>query len=68
MDPYAIKESQWSDDPVTIPLLQWSDVILYMVSTPSPYTKESIKVLLFTISSGSIITSLLLGLEGYVGL
>ena len=23
---------------------QWSDVVLYMVSTPSPYTKESIKV------------------------
>lgn len=43
-DPYAISDSNWSNEPELIPKISWSDVMLYMVSTPSPYTKEAIKV------------------------
>ena len=42
MDPYLI--DNWTRDPETIPQLTWSDAMLYMVSTPSPYTKEAIRV------------------------
>ena len=35
VDPYLI--DHWTRDPETIPQLTWSDVMLYMVSTPSPY-------------------------------
>ena len=42
VDPYVI--DNWTQDPGTLPSLAWSDVMLYMVSTPSPYTKEAIKV------------------------
>ena len=42
VDPYVIEN--WTEDPESIPRLAWSDVTLYMVSTPSPYTKEAIKV------------------------
>ena len=41
-DPYAIKE--WTESPENIPEVQWSDMMLYMVTTPSPYTREEIKV------------------------
>lgn len=41
-DPYTLED--WTQNPETIPAIQWSDLMLYMVSTPSPYTKESIKV------------------------
>ena len=34
----------WSQNPEDIPKVHWSDVVLYVVSTPSPYTKEAIKV------------------------
>lgn len=44
IDPYTINDSLWSREPEEIPQLSWSDVMLYMVSTPSPYTKEGIKV------------------------
>ena len=42
VDPYVIEG--WSQNPEDIPKVHWSDVVLYMVSTPSPYTKEAIKV------------------------
>ena len=41
-DPYCIEE--WTEAPETIPKVQWIDVMVYMVSTPSPYTREEIKV------------------------
>lgn len=41
-DPYSIKN--WTENPESIPEVQWSDMMLYMVSTPSPYTREEIKV------------------------
>ena len=49
-DPYAIDE--WTDDPDTVPEVQWSDMVLYMISTPSPYTREEIKVSLYQIYKG----------------
>ena len=42
IDPYSI--SNWEEEPTTIPNVKWSDMVLYMVSTPSPYTREEIKV------------------------
>ena len=44
VDPYGIEESEWSQNPENIPRLAWSDVCLYMTSTPSCYTKEAVKV------------------------
>jgi len=41
-DLYIIEE--WSQNPKYLPKVQWSDVGLYMVSFPSPYTKKAIKV------------------------
>ena len=48
-DPYAVEESLWTDDPDSIPTVNWSDVVLYMVSTPSPYTREELKVSVFRV-------------------
>ena len=42
IDPYSI--SNWEEEPTTIPNVKWSDMVLYMVSMPSPYTREEIKV------------------------
>ncbi len=44
VDPYTIEDAEWTREPETIPQLLWSDLMLYMVSTPSPHTKEAIKV------------------------
>lgn len=44
VDPYAIENSQWTTDPAELPRLTWSDVCVYMTATPSPYTKEAVKV------------------------
>ena len=44
IDPYTIEDAKWSQEPQTIPSLGWSDVCLYMTCTPSPYTKEALKV------------------------
>ena len=34
----------WEEQPEVIPVVSWSDLTLFMVSTPSPYTKENLKV------------------------
>ena len=44
-DPYAIEESEWTRELQTIPYITWSDIMVYMLSTPSPHTTEAIKVL-----------------------
>ena len=44
VDPYII--DSWTREPEIIPKLQWSDIMLYVISTPSPYTKEAIKVMI----------------------
>lgn len=41
-DPYVIES--WTRDPEKLPRLARSDVVIYMVSTPSPHTKEVMKV------------------------
>ena len=41
-DPYTI--NNWTDSPDVIPNVQYSDMMLYMTVTPSPYTREAIKV------------------------
>lgn len=43
-DPYSIPDFQWTENPESIPQLSWSDMMLYLISTPSPYTREEIKV------------------------
>ena len=42
IDPYAIES--WTEAPEVIPDVHWSDMMLYMIATPSPYTCEAIKV------------------------
>ena len=37
---YAIDEAEWTREPETIPQMLWSDLILYMISTPRPHTQE----------------------------
>ena len=57
--------AQWSTSPEAVPDLTWSDMVLYMISTPSPYTKEEIKA-----SDSTTVIILIyhsnLGLEGDV--
>ena len=43
-DPYCLESPEWEKDPENLPSLSWSNIMMFMVSTPSPYTKESIKV------------------------
>jgi len=42
VDPYSI--SEWEEDPQDIPSVTWSDMVYYMTNTPSPYTREELKV------------------------
>jgi hypothetical protein len=35
---------EWTSEPEKVPNMTWSDVTMYMVATPSPYTKEAIKI------------------------
>jgi len=42
IDPYSI--SEWEEDPQDIPRVTWSDMVYFMTTTPSPYTREELKV------------------------
>ncbi len=42
LDPYVIND--WTDSPDVLPDVKWSDMMLYMTVTPSPHTREAIKV------------------------
>ena len=42
VDPYSL--STWTEDPSMIPDVKWSDMMMYLVSIPSPYTRQEIKV------------------------
>ena len=56
-----IDSDKWSRNPEVLPKVQWSDVLLYMISTSSPYTKKAIKVMLLRASylhQSSIFTGL----------
>jgi len=42
VDPYSI--STWMVNPEEFPEVNLSDMVMYMISTPSPYMREEIKV------------------------
>ena len=44
IDPYAIPDCNWTSAPENLPQILWSNLMLYIISTPSPYTREEIKV------------------------
>ena len=46
-DPYSMDDSKWFETPDVMQNTSWSDLMLYMTSTPSPYTKEEIKASYF---------------------
>ena len=58
INPYCI--SEWTENPEIVPAIKMSDMLLYLVATPSPYTKEQIKVANFVCSE----LQLLLHLKG----
>lgn len=41
-DPYVIED--WCENPASLPDVQWSDLVVYMTTTPSQFTCEAIKV------------------------
>ena len=43
-DPYCINDLEWEKSPEFLPEMRWSDVMVYMIETPSPYTGEAVKV------------------------
>ena len=43
-DPYAIDDCYWTEIPEIVPDVQWSDMTLYMIATPSPCTCGAIEV------------------------
>ena len=42
--PYCIKNSEWQNSSESLPTVSWIDVMIFMVSTPSPHTREAVKV------------------------
>ena len=53
-DPYAIPSELWLAEPDLVPDVKWSDMFVYMVATPSAYTKAEIKVCYEPLISGSL--------------
>lgn len=51
-DPYIIPNESWVAQPDKVPDVSWSDMFLYLIQTPSAYTKEEIQV--FVISKLSV--------------
>ena len=43
-DPCVIQNKSWTEEHVSVPQVSWSDMFLYMISTPSPYIKQEMKV------------------------
>ena len=43
-DPYVIPDESWTEEPMTVLLISWSDLFVYIILTPSPYTKQELKV------------------------
>ena len=41
-DPYVIED--WCENLASLPDVQWSDLVVYMTTTPSQFTREAIKV------------------------
>ena len=45
-DPYLLTEynANWEEEPETIPNVKRNDMFVYMITTPSEYSKDEIKV------------------------
>ena len=41
---YLLEKEYRESNPVVIPNVEWSDLYLYMISTPSQHTREEIRV------------------------
>jgi hypothetical protein len=41
-DPYNLRDN-WSDSPATLPDLTFGDIFVYLIDTPSMFTKETMK-------------------------
>ena len=50
IDPYSISNELWQKELDALPRMQWSDIFLYCVSTPSPFTREEIKASLYVVT------------------
>uniref|UniRef100_A0A1X7VNI4 Uncharacterized protein n=1 Tax=Amphimedon queenslandica TaxID=400682 RepID=A0A1X7VNI4_AMPQE len=57
VDPYSIKNSEWEKSPELLPAISWSDVTVYMISTPSPYTGEALKAWKGMLDSEGFVTA-----------
>ncbi len=43
-DPYVMPSKSWVAQPNKVPDVSWSDMFLYLIQTPSAYTKEELQV------------------------
>ena len=43
-DPYSIPDSSWITGTDILSQVTWSDMSIYLTSTPSPYTQQELKV------------------------
>ena len=43
-DPYTIPDEQWVAEPSEVPNVAWRDMFVYMIATPSAFTREEMKV------------------------
>ena len=43
-DPYCVTENELIASPASIPRVKWSDMFVYLMSTPSQHTLHEIKV------------------------
>jgi len=42
-DPYLLPTDRWSTDRKVWPTVEFPDICVYLLNSPSPYTKESLK-------------------------
>ena len=42
-DPYATTSENWESDPDSWPNVEFPDILNYLINSPSPHTKESLK-------------------------
>ena len=56
-DPYTISNEYrtWQEELDALPRMQWNDMFLYCVSTPSSFTREEIKVSLYVANKSLVL-------------